>query len=92
MVNGLEHQKAAAESGYWPLYRFDPRRAANGEAPLTLDSADPKSAVEKLMATESRFQLTDQHDHARYTELVHQMERQIKHRVALYHELSQVHE
>jgi len=90
MAHGLEHQRLAAESGYWPLYRFDPRRAANGEAPLTLDSPDPKAAVETLMAAESRFQLTDQHDHARYTELVHQMEQQIKHRFALYHELSHV--
>ena len=27
MALGLEHQKLAAESGYWPLYRFDPRRS-----------------------------------------------------------------
>jgi len=92
MALGLDHQKLAAESGYWPLYRFDPRRSANGESALVLDSADPKAAVEKLMASETRFQLTDQHDHARYTELVHQMEQQIKHRFALYHELAHVHE
>ena len=70
----------------------DARRAANGEAPLALDSADPKAAVDALMASESRFKLTDQHDHARYTELVHQMEHQIRHRFALYHELSHVHD
>ncbi|MEQ1729058.1 MAG: pyruvate:ferredoxin (flavodoxin) oxidoreductase [Vicinamibacterales bacterium] len=92
MALGLEHQKLAAESGYWPLYRFDPRRSANGESALVLDSADPKAAVEKLLASETRFQLTDQHDHARYTELVHQMEQQIKHRFALYHELAHVHD
>ncbi len=92
MALGLEHQKLAAESGYWPLYRFDPRRSANGESALVLDSADPKAAVAKLLASETRFQLTDQHDHARYTELVHQMEQQIKHRFALYHELAHVHE
>src|SRR6185503_7319723 len=28
---GLEHQKLAADSGYWPLYRFDPRRVSNGQ-------------------------------------------------------------
>ncbi len=92
MALGLEHQKMAAESGYWPLYRFDPRRSANGESALVLDSADPKAAVEKLLASETRFQLTDQHDHARYAELVHQMEQQIKHRFALYHELAHVHD
>ncbi|MFN8066217.1 MAG: pyruvate:ferredoxin (flavodoxin) oxidoreductase [Vicinamibacterales bacterium] len=92
LVHGLEHQKLAAESGYWPLFRFDPRRGANGDSPLMLDSADPRAAVEALLAAETRFQLTDKHDHARYTELVHQMEHQIKHRFALYHELAHVHD
>ena len=67
-------------------------QSQHGEAPLSLDSADPKAAVDALMASESRFKLTNQHDHARYTELVHQMEHQIKHRFALYHELSHVHD
>ena len=52
MAHGLEQQKMAVESGYWPLYRYDPRRAANGEAPLMLDSADPKAAVDRLLAAE----------------------------------------
>ena len=45
MAHGLEHQKLAAESGYWPLYRFDPRRATRGGQPLVLDSAHPKADV-----------------------------------------------
>ena len=31
LEHGLEQQKLATESGYWPLFRFDPRRAAEGE-------------------------------------------------------------
>ena len=31
MANGLEHQQLAVESGYWPLYRYDPRRATRRE-------------------------------------------------------------
>ena len=27
MAFGIEHQKLATDSGYWPLYRYDPRRA-----------------------------------------------------------------
>jgi pyruvate-ferredoxin/flavodoxin oxidoreductase len=92
MALGLDHQRLAAASGYWPLYRYDPRRAANGEPPLMLDSPDPKEDVATLMAAESRFQLTDKHDHERYTELVNQMQHQIRHRIALYHELAHVHE
>jgi pyruvate-ferredoxin/flavodoxin oxidoreductase len=39
---GLDHQKLAADSGYWPLYRYDPRRAEAGESPLVLDSPPPR--------------------------------------------------
>ena len=28
MVDGLAHQDLAVKSGFWPLYRFDPRRTA----------------------------------------------------------------
>ncbi len=31
-------EKKAVESGYWNLFRFDPRRAQNGENPFILDS------------------------------------------------------
>ena len=62
LCHGLEHQKLAAESGYWPLYRYDPRRAARGEHPFMLDSAHPKADVSRLLSEESRFQITAQHD------------------------------
>ena len=32
MAFGLEHQRLAADSGYWPLYHYDPRRADRGRA------------------------------------------------------------
>jgi pyruvate/2-oxoacid:ferredoxin oxidoreductase beta subunit len=88
MACGLEHQRLAAESGYWPLYRFDPRRATKGEAALILDSAEPKGDVQTLLAGEARFQITAKHDPERYQTLMHRMEEQILHRWDLYRELS----
>jgi pyruvate-ferredoxin/flavodoxin oxidoreductase len=88
MAQGLAHQQLAADSGYWPLYRFDPRRAAAGQPPLVLDSPPPKTDVSALMAAESRFRLTDQQDHAHYTALVDRARHQIGKRLALYHELA----
>jgi len=88
MAQGLEHQRLAADSGYWPLYRFDPRRADAGQPPLVLDSPPPKADVAALMKLESRFQLTDQQDHAHYEALVERARHQIAKRVALYQELS----
>lgn len=88
MAHGLEHQKLAAASGYWPLYRYDPRRAAAGDAPLIIDSPPQKSDVSELMATESRFQITAQQDPERYRVLTAQIQQQITTRLALYHELA----
>ena len=90
MACGLEHQRLAADSGYWPLYRFDPRRAANGQSPLALDSSEPKADFKSLLAGEARFQVTAKHDPARYADLMHRMEDQIRHRWELYRELSHV--
>jgi pyruvate-ferredoxin/flavodoxin oxidoreductase len=90
MACGLDHQRLAADSGYWPLYRFDPRRAAKGEPPLTLDSAEPKGDVQTLLSGEARFQVTATHDPERYQTLIHRMEAQIRHRWELYRELAHV--
>src|ERR1019366_5579573 len=43
---GLEQQKLAVDSGYWPLYRYDPRLAAKGAVALKLDSPAPKVDLE----------------------------------------------
>jgi pyruvate-ferredoxin/flavodoxin oxidoreductase len=88
MAFGIEHQKLAAESGYWPLYRYDPRRTEAGEPPLVVDSLAPKVDVAKLMASETRFQLTAQQDPERYRALVAQAQRQIRRRLDLYEELA----
>jgi len=88
MAFGIEHQKMATDSGYWPLYHYDPRRAGNGDSPLVLDSPAPKIEVSKLMATETRFQLTAQQDPERYRELVGSAQARIERRLALYQELA----
>jgi pyruvate-ferredoxin/flavodoxin oxidoreductase len=57
MAEGLAQQKRAEASGYWPLYRFDPRLADAGENPFQLDSAAPKLALAEYMYRESRFKV-----------------------------------
>lgn len=54
---GLDQQKLAVDSGYWPLFRYDPREAEAGNAGLKLDSAPPKADVGTFMANETRFSL-----------------------------------
>jgi pyruvate-ferredoxin/flavodoxin oxidoreductase len=57
MRKGLSHQKAAVACGFWPLYRFDPRRTVQGLNPLQLDSRKPKIPVKDYMTSENRFSM-----------------------------------
>jgi len=57
LADGLEQQKLAVNSGYWPAYRFDPRRAEQGENPLQLDSKAPKVSFESYAMNETRYRM-----------------------------------
>ncbi len=56
MVTGMENQKMAVESGHFPLYRFNPLRAAEGKNPLALDSKPPTIHFREQARGENRFQ------------------------------------
>jgi pyruvate-ferredoxin/flavodoxin oxidoreductase len=48
--------KAAVESGYWHLYRFDPRLEAEGKNPFQFDSKDPDWAkFQEFLKSEVRY-------------------------------------
>jgi pyruvate-ferredoxin/flavodoxin oxidoreductase len=66
MAQGLAQQKRAVETGYWPLYRFDPRRVALGESPLKMDSNAPKGKLTDFSRNETRFRMIEQQDPARF--------------------------
>ena len=57
MAAGMGQQKLAVASGAWPLYRFDPRLAAEGKNPLQLDSKEPSISFEEYAYTETRFKM-----------------------------------
>lgn len=80
MANSLEHQTLAVESGYWPLYRFDPRLADQGKAPLQLDSKAPSRPVTDLLDKENRFRQIERKDPERFAMLVGKLEDEIRHR------------
>lgn len=50
-----EETKIAVETGYWPLFRYDPRRGLAGENPLVLDSKAPNGQIQAFLAGENRF-------------------------------------
>lgn len=57
MAVGMDHQKAAVDSGHWLLYRYNPDRRKEGKNPLILDSRKPKIPVEQFLNMENRFRM-----------------------------------
>ena len=57
MATGMDHQKAAVDSGHWLLYRYNPDRRKEGKNPLSLDSKKPKIPVEQFLNMENRFRM-----------------------------------
>ena len=88
MANSLDQQKAAINSGYWPLYRYDPRRAAAGENPLKLDSSAPKLSVAEFASHENRFRMVEQRNPEQYHLLMAQAQADVARRYALYEHMA----
>ena len=55
MANSIEQEKRAVETGYWHLYRFDPRRKEEGKNPFILDSKEPTRPFEEFLESEVRY-------------------------------------
>ncbi len=80
MTEGLKYQKMAVESGAWPLFRFDPRRKAEGRNPLTLDSKEPTVPLEEYMYSENRFRMLKKSDPERAAMLLVKAKRDVAER------------
>ncbi len=67
---GLDQQNRAVKSGYWPLYRYDPRRVQQGKNPLQLDSKAPSLPLKEYMYQEGRFSVLTRSHPERAAELL----------------------
>jgi len=88
LADGIEHQKAAVDSGFWPLYRFDPRRTAMGENPLKMDSKAPKIPFTDFALKETRFRMLQKVNPERAKELLGQAQNAANARFDYYKQLA----
>jgi pyruvate-ferredoxin/flavodoxin oxidoreductase len=91
LAQGLEQQKLAVESGYWPIFRFDPRRLDRGESALQLESGTPKGDLGRYMRNESRFRAVEQAYPDRFKQLLSGAQAHVKARYQLYEQLAASH-
>ncbi len=55
MGKGQEETKLAVESGYWPLYRYNPVLREEGKNPFILDSKAPDGTFQEFLSGEVRY-------------------------------------
>ncbi len=57
LAMGLDQQKAAVQSGHWPLFRYNPDLTKEGKNPFQLDSKAPTVALEDYIYNETRYKM-----------------------------------
>jgi pyruvate-ferredoxin/flavodoxin oxidoreductase len=55
LIHGLEQQKLAVQSGYWPLMRYNPDLREEGKNPFQLDSKAPAIRLKEYTYREARY-------------------------------------
>ena len=85
---GLEQQKLAVQTGYWPLYRYNPARAAQGKNPFMLDSKAPTLPLEQYAYNETRYRMLLQSDEQRAETLMQEAKRDAQERFTHYRQLA----
>ncbi len=88
MAFQLDQQQRAVQSGYWPLYRFDPRRSARGESPLTIDSGPVKGDLAVFMRNEARFRMAEERDPVKFRATIERAKREAAEKVLMYEHLA----
>jgi pyruvate-ferredoxin/flavodoxin oxidoreductase len=89
LARGIDHQKAAVDSGYWQLFRYNPELIDKGENPLKLEKVKGTVKFEDYAYSETRYKMLtkSQPEHAK--ELIKQAEKNIADRISYYKMLAE---
>jgi len=88
MAKSLEQTKLAVQSGHWPMYRYDPRLAAQGQNPLVIESKEPSIPISQYAYNETRYKMLTQMDEERAEELMREAQQDAKSRWTLYQQMA----
>jgi len=88
MAKGMTQQKLAVDSGYWPLYRYDPSLSDENKNPFQLDSHGPKIPLEDYIYTEGRYRMLKQRDPEVAKFLLGQAQKSVHHRWQNYKQMA----
>ncbi|TVR15260.1 MAG: pyruvate:ferredoxin (flavodoxin) oxidoreductase [Balneolaceae bacterium] len=92
MKYGLQQQKLAVDSGYWPLFRFDPMKIEEGENPFQLDSKAPKIPLKEFAYNEMRYLMLTKSQPKVAKELITQAQKDVIEQWRVYEQMVKVYE
>ncbi len=88
LAYNLRQQDLAVAAGHWALFRYDPRRTAQGENPLHLDSKPPSVPYRDFVATETRFSVLNRTHPDAAERFLRLAQRHAETRFSLYEQLA----
>jgi pyruvate-ferredoxin/flavodoxin oxidoreductase len=92
LIHGLEQQKLAVQSGYWPLIRYNPNLAKEGKNPLQLDSKAPSIPLEDYIYNENRYKMLTRTMPEEAKKLLNEAQEGVLERWKLYERLAATYE
>jgi pyruvate-ferredoxin/flavodoxin oxidoreductase len=90
MMYGAEQQKNAVQSGYWPLFRYNPALAAEGKNPFQLDSRAPALPLEKYIYNETRYTMLAHSNPEAAKRLLQEAQQDVQNRWRFYEYLAKM--
>ena len=84
MSMGLEQQKKAVLSGYWPLMRYNPSLRVEGKNPFLLDSKAPSIPLKQYAYQEARYTMLVRSDPEAARELLKQAQDDVERQWRVY--------
>ncbi len=87
MTTATDLHKDAVATGFWPLYRYDPRRAEQGANPFQLDSKPPTGDVGEFLYKQNRFRILKKADPQRAEHLLIAARNDVQKRTEFYQNL-----
>jgi pyruvate-ferredoxin/flavodoxin oxidoreductase len=90
MKTGMTQHALAVDTGYWPLYRYDPRHAQAGEHPFRLDSRPPKLPLSEFTSREARFAMLARARPEAAKELAELAQHDVDERWHVYQQLAEI--
>jgi pyruvate-ferredoxin/flavodoxin oxidoreductase len=88
MTTATDLHKDAVESGFWPLYRYNPMLAVEGRNPLQLDSKAPTVGIEEFMYKQNRFRFLRQSNPKRAERLLEAIRKDVITRWKFYEQMA----